>query len=189
MRFTKHSNLEGFHALLSPSNYHWINYSDEKLEDWYRNRLDAALGTRKHEFAKEAILLRQKQPDNGLTLQRYINDCIGFGMVPEQVLRYSDNIFGTTDAIRFNENTMELLIFDLKTGVTKSSFKQLMVYVALFCLEYQIKAHTLKKIELRIYQYDDVEVYIPELHEIVFIMDRIITFDRTLEELNEEAFA
>jgi hypothetical protein len=107
-------------------------------------------------------------------------------MTPEQILRYSDNVFGTADAIRFDEKTMTLLVFDLKTGVTKSSFNQLKVYVALFCLEYGIKATALKRIELRIYQYDDVAVLEPDIHDIVFIMDRIITADRILEELNQE---
>jgi hypothetical protein len=189
MPFNKHSNLQGYHAALSPSSYHWINYSDDKLVDWWSNRLEASLGTRKHEWAKEAILLRQKQPDNGLTLSRYINDCIGFGMTPEVLLWYSDNVFGTTDAIRFDEKNLVLQIFDLKTGITKSSFNQLKVYVALFCLEYKIRPNTLKKIELRIYQYDDVAIMEPELHDIVFIMDRIITFDRLLEELNGESIS
>lgn len=189
MRFNNHSDLRGYHATLSPSSYHWINYSEEKLNDWWSNRLEAARGTRKHEFAKEAIELRVKQADNGLTLSRYINDCIGLGMKPEILLWYSNNVFGTADAIWFDEKTMTLYIFDLKTGITKASFEQLKVYVALFCLEYNIRPSTLKKIELRIYQYDDVAILEPELHDIVFIMDRIVTFDRQIEELNQELYS
>ena len=30
MNFNKHSNLEGQHAFLGASKYHWINYSEEK---------------------------------------------------------------------------------------------------------------------------------------------------------------
>lgn len=37
MNFKKHSELEGKHAFLSPSGYHWINYDDEKLERVYSN--------------------------------------------------------------------------------------------------------------------------------------------------------
>ena len=35
MNFAKHSNLEGQHAFLSASGYHWINYSEDKLADAY----------------------------------------------------------------------------------------------------------------------------------------------------------
>ena len=35
MNFAKHSNLEGQHAFLSASGYHWINYSEEKIADAY----------------------------------------------------------------------------------------------------------------------------------------------------------
>ena len=30
MNFVKHSNLEGQHAFLGASTYHWINYTEEK---------------------------------------------------------------------------------------------------------------------------------------------------------------
>jgi hypothetical protein len=36
LRFRKHSHLEGQHAFLSPSTYHWINYDEEKLEFRYK---------------------------------------------------------------------------------------------------------------------------------------------------------
>ena len=35
MNFNKHSNLEGQHAFLGASKYHWINYSDEKVAEAY----------------------------------------------------------------------------------------------------------------------------------------------------------
>ena len=31
MIFNRHDELEGLHAFLSASNYHWINYSEEKV--------------------------------------------------------------------------------------------------------------------------------------------------------------
>jgi hypothetical protein len=35
MRFNKHLRFRGEHAFLSPSNYHWINYSPNRLtERW-----------------------------------------------------------------------------------------------------------------------------------------------------------
>ena len=33
--FNRHPNLEGQHAFLSASNYHWINYSEDKVEETY----------------------------------------------------------------------------------------------------------------------------------------------------------
>jgi hypothetical protein len=30
--FNKHSNLAGQHAFLSASKYHWVNYTDQKLD-------------------------------------------------------------------------------------------------------------------------------------------------------------
>ena len=35
MNFVKHSNLEGQHAFLGASTYHWINYTEEKVADAY----------------------------------------------------------------------------------------------------------------------------------------------------------
>ena len=35
MIFNKHSNLEGQHAFLGASKYHWINYSEDKVADSY----------------------------------------------------------------------------------------------------------------------------------------------------------
>ena len=32
VNFNNHYNLEGQHAFLSASNYHWINYDEEKIE-------------------------------------------------------------------------------------------------------------------------------------------------------------
>ena len=52
MNFNKHSALEGQHALLGASNYHWINYSEEKLVSYYLNKLATERGTRLHAFAK-----------------------------------------------------------------------------------------------------------------------------------------
>ena len=39
MVFNKHSDLEGSHAFLSASKYHWINYDEEKLAQSYLNFL------------------------------------------------------------------------------------------------------------------------------------------------------
>ena len=183
MDFARHSDVEGQHAFLSASNYHWVNYTDQKLVDTYLNKMEAARGTRLHAFAREAIELKQKLPSSRKTLNMFVNDAIGYKMTPEQILFYSYNAFGTTDAISFRKNLLR--IHDLKNGVTKSSFVQLEVYVALFCLEYEVKPSTIE-IELRIYQDDDVQIRVPELEDIVRIMDRIVTFDRRIQELKLE---
>lgn len=62
MNFNEHSDLTGKHAFLSPSNYHWINYSDVKLEARYIASMAAQRGTELHSFAHEAIRLGIKLP-------------------------------------------------------------------------------------------------------------------------------
>lgn len=184
MLFNQHSELAGKHAFLSASKYHWIRYDDEKLEATYRTQLAAQQGSILHDFAAQAITLGVKLARSQKTLNMYINDAIGFRMNPEQVLYYSDNCFGTADAISFRNGLLR--IHDLKTGTNPASMDQLQVYVALFCLEYEIKPGAIS-IELRIYQNDEVVVYNPELDDILHIMDRIVYFDRRINEMRTEA--
>jgi len=101
-------------------------------------------------------------------------------MVSEQVLFYSPNSFGTADALSFKDNLLR--IHDLKTGITKASFKQLDIYAALFCLEYGVDPTTIS-VEERIYQGNGFEVSIPEPLYIREIMDKIIEFDVILENI------
>lgn len=183
MNFNAHSALAGKHAFLSPSNYHWINYNEQKLTaKWYLSAA-AAQGTALHEYAQQAIRLRIKQPKSNKTIYAYINDAIGYKMKPEQPLYYSDNCFGTADAISFYKN--KLRIHDLKTGRSKTSEHQLEVYAALFCLEYGLSPYNIE-IELRIYQNDEVYIFNPSPDVILEIMDTIIEFDRHIEFLKEE---
>src|SRR5690625_3060943 len=174
MKFNDHSDLNGEHSFLSPSNYHWINYSREKLEAVYLNQRSKERGTILHAFASIAVEEKIKLANHKKALNMFVNDCIGFKMESEQVLYYSNNSFGTADAISFRDNM--LTIFDLKTGVTKASFKQLDVYVALFCLEYGIDPKKID-IETRIYQGNGFEVSIPEPDYILDIMNTIEEFD------------
>jgi hypothetical protein len=186
MNFADHSDLVGQHAFLSASKYSWIRYDDDKLRESYFNRMEAAKGSRLHEIAKELIQMRIKLPKNGLTLSQYVNDAIGFNMIPEQVLFVSRNCFGTADAIKFDLKKMVLRIHDLKNGVSVAKMDQLMIYTAMFCIEYGYKPHELTII-LRIYQHDTYEEYSPMVEQIVVIMDKIITFDRYIEEMRAEA--
>ena len=186
MRFNDHSNLAGRHAFLSASKYHWINYSDEKLDRTYKLALAAQRGTELHNFAMQAIRLGIKLPRTPKTLNDYVNDAIGFRMEPEQILMYSDNAFGTADTISFRKDLIR--IHDLKTGVVPASVHQLEVYAAFFCLEYKMKPSEIG-MELRIYQNDEVQVFEPDPMDIVQIMDRIVTFDARINALRMEAEA
>lgn len=181
MNFNDHSRLRGQHAFLSASKYHWINYDPDKLAESYINFQAVQRGTELHDIASKLIEKRIRLPRTKQTLNLYVNDAIGFQMKPEQVLYYSENCFGTADAISFENNILR--IHDLKTGATPAHMEQLMVYNALFCLEYRIKPSDIRKTELRIYQFDDYEMLEPEPEDILEIMDKIESFDPIITEL------
>lgn len=183
MNFNVHSDFEGMHAFLSPSKYHWINYDNNKLIDTFTNFKAIQKGTMLHEFAAQCISLGQKLPRSKKTLNMYVNDAIGFKMVPEQVLLYSENCFGTVDAISFRNNILR--IHDYKSGITPGKMEQLEVYAALFCLEYKQKPTDID-IELRIYQSDEILYFKPTVEDLLPIIDKIITFDKIIEELKKE---
>lgn len=180
MLFNTHSALVGQHAFLSASKHHWTNYDDEKLERVFIASMAARRGTELHALACDLIRLGVKLPRSSQSLNMYVNDALGFRMTPEQVLFYSNNCFGTVDAIAFRRNLLR--IHDLKTGVTQSSFRQLEIYAALFCLEYKFKPAEIG-MEFRIYQNDEVKVLEGDPDIITHIMDRIVMFDRRINEL------
>lgn len=180
MDWNRHSRIEGMHAFLGASKYSWLNYDEDKLRQTYDNFKNTMLGTRKHAIAAELIDLGIKLPNNQKTLSRYVNDAIGFKMKPEQPLFYSENCFGTADAISFRNDTLR--IHDLKTGVSPVSMKQLYIYAALFCLEYGYDPHDIR-IELRIYQNNDILAERPEPELIVDVMAKIKWADEILQEM------
>lgn len=183
MNFIKHSDLKGQHAFLGASNYHWLNYDEDKLSQVYTNLLRKEKGTILHEFAAQCIILRQKLPKSKKTLNMYVNDAIGFKMTPEQILYYSENCFGTADAISFRNKFLR--IHDYKSGVTPACMDQLLIYTALFCLEYSVNPSEIE-IETRIYQFDDIQVCNPTADEIIPIMDKIVYFDRLIRKIKSE---
>lgn len=183
MKFLKHSNLEGKHALLGASKFHWINYSDAKIAEAYKKFKAVQLGTELHDLASNLIQHNVKLPDEEKTLNMFVNDAIGYHMESEQILLYSENCFGTADAICFRNNTLR--IHDLKTGETKTHMEQLMIYAALFCLEYKVKPHEIQ-IVLRIYQNNEVIELEPDADDIVHVMDRIITADKIIASIKEQ---
>lgn len=182
MNFIEHSNLNGLHAFLGASKYNWVNYDDEKLIATYEKHLATMRGTELHEFAAQCIRLREKLASTKIrkTLNMYVNDAIGFKMKPEQVLYYSDNCFGTADAISFRNG--QLRIHDLKTGVTPAHMEQLMIYAALFCLEYRQDPSEID-IELRIYQSDEIIIANPTGDEIKRFMEKIVRFDKLINKM------
>lgn len=180
MNFNTHLDLKDAHSFLSPSNYHWLNYTPEKLTAVYNNQKAKEEGTILHAFASISIQKRIKLANMKKALHMFVNDAIGFKMTSEQVLYYSHNSFGTADAISFKDGVLR--IFDLKTGITKPSFKQLDIYAALFCLEYGVDPVTIQ-VEERMYQGNGFEVNIPEPLYIRDIMDKIQEFDVIIENI------
>ena len=157
---------DGEHAFLGASNHAWYNYDDEKLVRIYINKLAASRGTAMHALACSLIKLKVKLPENGSTLF------------------YSKFAYGTADGIDFKDGILR--VSDLKTGKTKVSFLQLMIYAALFFLCYpEIPLKNVKKIELRIYQNNEILEENPEIDEILPVMDKIQRYSRILEELEE----
>lgn len=197
------------HALLSGSRYSWINYDEEKLFNYVSSTYATQIGTQIHDLAAKLIkhqikvskndarkmitlhLLDHGVPRSVIDISRYldnfvayVNDAIGFGMRPEQVLRYSENAFGTADAILFNEKKQFLRIHDYKSGVTEPSLHQLEIYAAFFCLEYHIQPKDIST-ELRIYWQDQIITGLPTAADILPIMDKIISFDKFIKGMKE----
>lgn len=184
MHFNKHSYLEGQHSFLAPSKYSWTNYDEAKLSTAYHHHLATQRGNELHDFASKAIKLGINLPKNRRTINTFVNDAIGYKMRSEQTLFFSHNCFGTADAISFRNQFLR--IHDLKTGRCPTSIRQLEIYAALFCLEYVVKPSDIK-IELRIYQNDDVLVHTPTSEAISHIMQKIISFDQVIEKIKQEA--
>lgn len=186
MRFNRHSDLEGRHSFLSPSKYAWLRYDDHKLERMFMEHLAHLRGVEEHEFAARAIKLGHRMPEETKTMNMYVNDCIGWRMKPEVQLFWSEFCFGTADALGFMGSKMLLRVSDLKTGKTPTKFDQLVVYAALFCLEYEYPKPWELEIELRIYQGNRVKLYVPDPDEVFHAMDRILTGTRLLEQIRLE---
>lgn len=184
MFFNRHTNLEGLHAPFGASKSSWLRYSDEKIIEVYNNLQAAEMGTRLHEWAKQTIDLGIKQSRSKKTIYSYVNDAIGFNMSTEVILFYSENFFGTADTISFRNNFLR--IHDLKTGRRPVHMEQLEIYAALFCLEYKIKPGDIR-MELRIYQNDEILVHEPTAEDILPIMDKIVHVNKMLEKIERGA--
>lgn len=183
MNFNEHFRISGRHAFLSPSQYHWVNYDTDRLRTRFRTSQASIEGSELHAYAAEAIELREWQVDDESTLGMYINTCIREQMKPEVVLYWSDNCFGTADAIDLKGNLLQ--VFDLKTGVSRTSERQLEVYCAIACMEYGWDPFTLEY-DLRIFQHNEVRHYSADPDFISYIIEKILAFDPILNQLREE---
>lgn len=183
MQFNSHKILEGLHAPFSPSQPAWLRYDDNKAIESYKNKQAAEMGTRLHEWAKTTIDLGIKQRKSKQTLYAYVNDAIGYKMDTEVILYYSPRFFGTADSISFRDNFLR--IHDLKTGQCPVHMEQLMIYAALFCLEYKVKPGTIG-MELRIYQHDDILVCNPTAEDIVPIIDKIVHLNKIFDKIESQ---
>lgn len=186
--FNKHPKLEGTHAILSPSNYHWLNDDEEKLRKRLKNAKAAARGDSLHALAAHAITEGVMLYPNGSTLSLYVNDAIEYGMQAERTLFFSLDAFGHADAIGFEIYPMPdgnilgfLRIHDLKTGVSPASMKQLYVYCAYFCLEYGFKPYEIEG-ELRLYQNDSIECTTIDRVILTQVMSTILAHQRVIDE-------
>lgn len=209
MIFNRHSDLEGKHAILSASSWRWLNDDVDSLQRRITSQYSSTIGTILHNIARKHIKYRIKLNkydkknvmlellDNGIpgmvvdsldfdlifeNLMNYVNDAIGFKMTPEVVLYYSRYFFGTADAIRYDENLRSLRIHDYKSGLLQAHMEQLIIYAALFCLEYRIKPFEIETTELRIYQKNEVLFHNPEPEEIMQACNKIIEFDKFLKQ-------
>ena len=117
------------------------------------------------------------------TVKHYVNDAIGYKMVVEQPLVYSDNIFGTADSIIFKDNLLR--IHDLKTGSHEANMEQLETYAALFCLEYDIRPSEIA-FELRLYQWDGIVIHKPTVEDLLPIIDSIVTIEKIAYSVEKE---
>lgn len=207
MNFAKHFELRGKHAMLAPSQPYWLDYDEDKLFQKFVSNHAQAMGTALHELAETLIkngiklknsdknvllvhLLQNDIPRAAIDMDRlfdnfkaYVNDAVGFRLTPEQPLVYSEYCFGTADAISFRNNLLR--IHDYKSGTTPAKMEQLMVYAALFCLEYKFKPGEID-MELRIYQNDEVICHKANADDILPIMDTIIRQDKLIREMYGE---
>lgn len=195
MEWIPHWNLQGKHAFLSPSGYSWLGYDEDKMARSYENKQNTARGTALHELASQLIMSKTELAPKKKALNLFVNDCIRDNMSSEVLLYYSDYCFGTADGIKWDADNNELRIYDLKTGVSKPSFKQLDIYAALFCLEYGVNPKKSTIIQ-RLYQgngyFEQVTVKDKARLEdendgnIAWIMDHIKKMSKVLQEKEDE---
>lgn len=203
----------GEHALFSPSQMSWVNdQSDNDILDRYNRGLAKDIGTIVHSIAKKCIqsntkfsrsaaksLITMELVSNGIprsafdaeslatNFVNYVVDAIGFSMIPEKELYFSEWCYGTADAIMVDTTRKILRIHDLKTGMIPAKFLQLEIYTALFFLDMGAFSFTPEEynVELRIYQGGEIAEEYPTAEVIVPIMDSIKWHSEVMNKLKE----
>lgn len=212
IKWNDHKLLEGKHALMGGSNWHWLNWTDENFESRYYSKYATDMGTAIHALASDCIKSRTKLNKGDkhlidialykagipasafdteailLNLMPFVNDAIGYRMDSEIILYYSFWCFGTADAIGYYEKEKILRIYDLKTGTIPAHMEQLMIYTAMFCLEYHISPKTIKTFDLRIYQNMEIVEYKPNPEDIENIMNIIAKRSKQIQNFRERDF-
>ena len=182
MIWKSYSYLENTHAFLSPSKHYWLNYTPEKLVSTYENYKRVALGTQYHKLASELITLAVRLPNTVASFNSFVNDAIGFKMKSEVLLFYSENCYGTADAISFSDGILR--IHDLKTGQAPGSMNQLLIYAGLFCLDYAIDSKEIREIHLRIYQNEEVIEFSPTIEDVFDVVTKIDEAEKIIENIS-----
>lgn len=198
------------HAIFSPSSPWWLNDTDEEIVQRYCSSFASSIGTILHDMARkhiehsvklvksdkkyirlslleasipESVITRLPDDDIFETLMMYVNDCIGYRMIPEQKVEYSELFFGTCDAVRFEEREKLLRISDFKSGTSPAKMEQLICYDALYrlqhCQELRIRPEEIRS-ELRIYQCGEIRLCTPEPDEIISVMEFIKAKDNLI---------
>lgn len=207
MNWNRHYKLEGQHAQLGASRPNWVMDEDEQFRQRILAYYASTIGTLMHDIAKKYITHRFKMHkydkssvvldliDSGIpdrvidildfdamfiNLMAYVNDANAYGLDPEILLYYSDNCFGTADTIGYFDKQKILRIHDLKTGKSPAKIEQLLIYAALFCLEYHVNPEEISETELRIYQLSEVLVHKPAPTEIRYFVEQIKKRDKDL---------
>lgn len=184
MIWKNYSHLKNNHAFLSPSRYHWLNYSEDKLVQTYKNYKKISLGTEYHDVASRLISLAIRLPNTAASFNSFVNDAIGYKMDSEVMLYYSPNCYGTADAISFTNGLLR--IHDLKTGSSGTSMNQLLIYAGLFVLDYGVSTRELKGIELRIYQNSEVTEFFPSPKDVFDVVAVIVRSDKIIGKIDEK---
>lgn len=210
MNYPEFSNLEGKHAFLAPSKHGWENKNIDELIGTYSRTWAQAIGTAVHDISRRHIKRHQKisntdkkeiklqtieyydipeyAVNRGVdfdmifeTAKIYVNDAIGYRLIPEQLLVYDKDIaFGTADTISPLDSVFDrrfLRIHDLKTGVKEVDMSQLEKYAALFCLQFETEFKRRQmtvadlEMELVIYQMGEKIIHNPTVEDIAPLMD------------------
>lgn len=122
-------------------------------------------------------LILADTPEVFETVRSYVNDAIGYKMYPEVILKFTDDFFGTADALIFSDDLLR--IHDLKTGSGPVHIEQLFGYAALYCIEYHVDPLKIDY-EFRIYQNNDILTATPDGGMVKPFVDRYLAFDNEL---------